>query len=206
MKRYRDGYPVMEVEARRPGDKTRGTMLDIKAVNVPSRLLAVGGDGLQMFTTEEDGDAKKVIICRSSSGIDLSGTWRFHRGNNGAWKEPDFDDSDWEKVELPAFWEEHSDYSKENGYGWYRISGVIPESWKGSPVQLFAGVINDADVTYVNGHKVGSTRSNRTQRHYTVSGDIIRYGENNVIAIQVHNRRRKGGMKKGILELRPVFR
>ena len=140
---------------------------------------------------------REAYIFDTRRTIDLSGTWRFHRGNNEAWKAPDFNDSDWEKVELPAV---DPDYKKD-GYGWYRITGVIPESWKGRPIVLSVGRIADKDVTYVNGYKVGSSQNWKVKRRYAIPEDNIRYGGKNVIAIQVQNRRGLAGVYEGPLEL-----
>src|SRR4029079_15075957 len=48
-----------------------------------------------------------------------TGTWRFQKGDDPAWKADGFDDSRWEEVKLPANWEKHSGYKEDKVYGWY---------------------------------------------------------------------------------------
>ena len=139
----------------------------------------------------------------------LSGTWRFQRGDDMSWKDPDLDESGWEKVELPADWEKHSDYEKDPAYGWYRKTVHIPENWKGGPLELYLGKIDDIDATYINGKKIGSTGSfppdsngkHQKQRHYTVPAEAVRFGGANVIAIRVHDLHGTGGLYEGPLRI-----
>ena len=65
--------------------------------------------------------------------------WEFSKGDNFRWKDPDLDDSSWQLVELPSTWEEHSDYTHDNVYGWYRRELTIPADLKGK--DIFINVI-----------------------------------------------------------------
>jgi hypothetical protein len=50
----------------------------------------------------------------------VAGEWRFSKGDDQAWKAAGFNDSGWQKVRLPAKWNDHSGYNDEKSYGWYR--------------------------------------------------------------------------------------
>ena len=50
----------------------------------------------------------------------VKGEWKFNEGDNQNWKNPDLNDNSWQTVELPSTWEEHSNYTPDNVYGWYR--------------------------------------------------------------------------------------
>src|SRR5208283_5846077 len=50
----------------------------------------------------------------------VRGEWKFMEGDDMKWKAPDYDDSGWQKVKLPATWQQHSNYKGENSFGWYR--------------------------------------------------------------------------------------
>ena len=47
------------------------------------------------------------------------------------------------------------------------------------------GVIDDADITYINGHKVGSMMSWNENRIYTVPSDVMKEGENTIVIKQL---------------------
>jgi hypothetical protein len=89
--------------------------------------------------TSHSGDAV-VPVTLGQSVVSLYGPWRFHVGDNPQWAEPNFDDSQWETVDLtptpqatlpgvpiPGFvsgWTArgHPGYA---GYTWYRIRARI---------------------------------------------------------------------------------
>ena len=128
--------------------------------------------------------------------------WEFSKGDNFRWKDPDLDDSSWQLVELPSTWEEHSDYTQDNVYGWYRRELTIPADLKGKDIFINVGKIDDADETYFNGIKVGGMGSFPPNyatawdilRYYKVPHDIINYGDKNCIAVRVFDGIMGGGI------------
>lgn len=142
--------------------------------------------------------------------IKLEGTWQFHEGNDMDWAAPDYDDSNWERVELPANWEDHSGYTEDQVFGWYRKSITIPESWKdyGKSLIVPVGKIDDVDQTFFNGTEIGQTGSFPEDgfstawtepRKYSVSAENINYGGENTIAIRVYDDSSGGGLYEGPL-------
>lgn len=139
--------------------------------------------------------------------IDLSGEWHFKEGDNAEWKRPEFDDGGWQKVNLPATWERHSSYTKDNAFGWYRRTITVPEEWKGHSLRLFLGKIDDVDETCFNGKRIGGmgqfppnyvTEWTRL-REYKVPSKLINYGKENIIAIRVFDGAGAGGLYEGPL-------
>jgi len=132
----------------------------------------------------------------------VAGTWRFHKGDEPGWKDRSLDESGWETVKLPAFWNDHSGYTQENVYGWFRRKIAIPEKLKGKPFLLILGKIDDADETYLNGQKIGATgrmppryqTAWDTVRQYKVDPKWLRAEGENVLAIRVYNGQRQGGI------------
>ncbi|MGB8480984.1 MAG: hypothetical protein WCE63_19435 [Acidobacteriaceae bacterium] len=55
----------------------------------------------------------------------LDGLWRFHTGDNPAWADPHFDDSQWALLRSNESWAKqgHPGYG---GYAWYRFQIVVP--------------------------------------------------------------------------------
>ena len=87
----------------------------------------------------------------------VEGKWHFHRGDDPNWKNPDLKLDGWELVQLPAWWNDHSNYNDVNCYGWYRRTIEIPKEYRGKTVMLNLGRIDDCDVTYFNGQRIGAT-------------------------------------------------
>jgi hypothetical protein len=158
--------------------------------------------------------------------IDLSGVWKFkgdwlESGLSEGWYRPDFDDSEWGELHVPASWESqgiltnnprwpvNTDECGYNGFAWYRTRFTVPESWADGRVLLRIGRIWDEDWTYVNGQSVGQMTGadvwNR-QRRYLIPPDLLRPGEDNVIAIRVYDSTREGGIAEGPVELVNVSR
>ncbi|MFC1737719.1 beta-galactosidase GalA [Planctomycetota bacterium] len=112
----------------------------------------------------------------------------------------DFDDHEWDEVDLPHDWavaldsardgmRSHS-YKKlgrnypENSIGWYRKSFAIPREDSGRRITIeFDGVFRDCDV-WLNGHPVWHHQSGYTSFGVNVS-DYINYGDKNVLVVRV---------------------
>lgn len=102
----------------------------------------------------------------------------------------DFDDSEWPKVTVPhenclsnEFIPDLESSFFLNGVFWYRNKFNIKNA--GSDYVLYMGVIDDADITYINGHKVGSMMSWNENRIYTVPSDVMKEGENTIVIKQL---------------------
>lgn len=109
---------------------------------------------------------------------------------------PNTDDSDWKTMMLPANWEK-TDFREFNGFVWFRKKIDLPENWIGKDLTIELGAIDDYDVSFVNGKKVGevnSLRSWKNNRIYSISKDI---NDSKVltIAVRVHD---SGGIGGGI--------
>ena len=129
--------------------------------------------------------------------------WKFHLGDIDGAEVMDFDDASWRLIDLPH------DYSVEdipgtgspfdpshpdgidagylrNGTGWYRKSFMVPVKLKSKEIGiLFDGVYMNADI-WLNGKHLGNHPYGYTAFGYDIS-DLLRFGEENVIAIEVKN-------------------
>ena len=133
----------------------------------------------------------------------ITGDWKLKRGDDDDWAKSSFDDSEWKEVLVPAYWETQGlkDY---DGVGWYRIHFTVPEKFRGQDLVLLVGKIDDVDETYLNGERVGRTGGRRVRggeylklRAYTVSSDIIKCGQTNVLAVRVYDNYLQGGIYDG---------
>nr|WP_222125510.1 glycoside hydrolase family 97 catalytic domain-containing protein [Paenibacillus bovis] len=156
------------------------------------------------------GNHEPVIVALPV--INLSGNWLFKQGDAPKWKDMEFDDSDWSSVTLPSSWETHSQYTADNVYGWYRKKIHIPIEWNGYSLKITLGKIDDVDVTYFNGEKIGQSgvfpSENNGEgmetawekvREYVIPASAIKFGEENIISIRVFDGTGGGGLYEGPL-------
>jgi len=130
------------------------------------------------------------------------GQWFFRKGDDPAWKTAAVDAAQWETVMLPATWEQHSNYTNDNVYGWFRRNIIVPDSYRGQDVWLELGWIDDVDQTYFNGQLVGGMGSfppdfktaYSERRRYRVPKELIHYGAENTLAVRVFDGYGNGGM------------
>jgi len=130
------------------------------------------------------------------------GTWLFHKGDDMKWKNPELQDNHWEKVTLPASWENHSGYTQDKVYGWYHKEIIIPDSLPGKDILLGIGGIDDVDETYFNGQLIGNTGSFPPNfvstwdipRKYRLPKELIKRDGKNVLAIRVYDEYGGGGL------------
>jgi beta-galactosidase len=132
----------------------------------------------------------------------VKGEWKFSKGDNLLWKNPDFNDNSWQIVKLPSTWEEHSNYTQDNVYGWFRRELNIPADLQGKYIFINVGKIDDSDETYFNGVKIGGlghfppnyVSAWDILRHYKIPHEIIHYGGKNSIAVRVFDGVMGGGI------------
>jgi sialate O-acetylesterase len=120
-----------------------------------------------------------------------------------AWALPELDESDWGSMRVPENWESagHKDF---DGFIWFRKTIDVPASWAGHDLALRPGPIDEIDVTWFNGEKVGETGNMQKkithfwnhERDYTVPGKLVKAGKN-VIAIRVIDTQGEGGLWGG---------
>lgn len=90
------------------------------------------------------------------------------------------DDSGWENVEIPFFFED-SELKGFIGSVWFRRTFDVNESLAGKEAKLWLGTIVDSDTVYVNGVCVGHTEYQYPPRKYIVPEGLLRQGENTIV-------------------------
>jgi sialate O-acetylesterase len=110
----------------------------------------------------------------------------------GAWKEAGLDDSAWPQMELPSLWEQ-KELGDLDGVVWFRKTIDVAGVDIGKEAALELAMVDDNDVTYVNGVKVGSTNSYNAHRKYMIAPGLLRAGKN-VIAVRVEDTGGGGGI------------
>jgi sialate O-acetylesterase len=108
-----------------------------------------------------------------------------------SWNQANFDDSQWKKLNFPGLWEGQG-LNGVDGVLLFRKSFTVDADKAGSPAILELAKIDDSDVAYINGVKVGATDGYNTTRTYTVPAGILKAG-NNVVSVQITDSGGGGG-------------
>jgi sialate O-acetylesterase len=107
--------------------------------------------------------------------------------NNPAYTHPfiaaNFDDSQWNNMVLPGLWENHEGYENFDGIVWFRKSFVLPEGFNLNEATLLLDKIDDSDVTWVNGARVGEMYNQYSAlREYEIPAGILKTGKNTLVS------------------------
>ncbi len=135
--------------------------------------------------------------------VDLRGYWKFSIGDNPRWSNPEYNDQSWEKIFVPAPWENEG-FSGFDGYAWYRIT-VDLKNISDQNLFLILGFIDDVDEVYLNGHLIGHSGSfppnfytaYNSYRKYYIPEDYLNRNGSNLLAVRVFDTILEGGIIKG---------
>ncbi|MGS2737679.1 glycoside hydrolase family 2 protein [Sinomicrobium sp. M5D2P17] len=103
-------------------------------------------------------------------------------------------DSVWEERDslfVPGNWDTESAYAHYKGLGVYRRDIQVPATWKNDIIRIHFEAVYETASVYINGRYVGSHRGGYTPFEFRVE-DLLKIGENNVIAVVADNRYRRG--------------
>ncbi len=117
-------------------------------------------------------------------------------GTDGGWHKAQYDDSEWQPMDMPARWESHG--VEFDGKAWLRRTIHLPEDWEGVPVSVSLGMVDDHDETWFNGLKIGETdisspAAHLARRMYEAPGAVVKAGRN-TISIRVTDFYAAGGL------------
>lgn len=123
----------------------------------------------------------------------INDNWLFTLSDPKGAEAVSFDDSRWQKLDLPHDWSVKGQLSPTlasatgylpGGIGWYRKTLNIPADKKGEQVYLyFEGVYNRSEV-YINGHLLGKRPNGYISFMYDAT-PYIKYGEKNYVSVRV---------------------
>jgi hypothetical protein len=149
--------------------------------------------------------AVKTVSCMDLKlEVNLKGEWRFEIGDNPDYAKPNFDDKEWEVINVPSQWENEG-FPGYDGYAWYRLWFTTPPDLKSQNLYLSLGRIDDVDQTYLNGHFVGSEgvfppnyhTAWNIRRIYHIPADKLVIGGRNLLAVRVYDSQMGGGIIEG---------
>lgn len=101
--------------------------------------------------------------------------------------------ADWERMPVPGNWEQ-SALPDFDGVVWYQVELEIPAEWAGHDVSVSLGCMDDENITYFNGHKVGEGKGYTTFCKYVVPSELVRKGKN-VLTVRITDFGGEGGFR-----------
>lgn len=123
-----------------------------------------------------------------NSEISLTGPWRMLRDDNSAFKNPDYDDSFWQSVQVPSNVKEK--LSNEEEVVWYRTWVFIPADLSQYNLGLRLGSLAAADETFINGYSLGKNEIDMPAdlpkiRIYPIPDKYLKPASYNLVAIRL---------------------
>ena len=123
--------------------------------------------------------------------------WKFIKGDFSEASKIDFDDSKWQKIDIPHDWAISDTFSINNptgnsggfaagGIGWYRKKFTINKNDKSSMLSVEFGGVYDNSEVWINGHYLGKRPFGYISFAYDLT-PYLSYSKENVLAVRVDN-------------------
>ena len=117
---------------------------------------------------------------------------RGERAGRVDWSASDLVDGDWKSIVAPRVWSETA-LGEHVGTIWFRRTIDLPAHAAGKSAEIRLGIVDDSDVTYVNGVRINATATSRNlPRQSPIPARILVAGPN-VIAVRISNVNGRGG-------------
>ncbi|HOT98039.1 MAG TPA: sialate O-acetylesterase [bacterium] len=113
------------------------------------------------------------------------------------------DDAKWGRMTLPVAWE-NTEMGQFDGVVWFRKTVEVPADWVGRNLVVELGPIDDMDVAWFNGERIGGMEQPglwQAKRIYKVASELVRPGRN-LIAVRVIDTQGGGGLYGGADQLK----
>lgn len=99
----------------------------------------------------------------------------------------------WKTMQVPEAWEDN-ELRHVDGLVWFSYTFTLPKgSENANYVELSLGCIDDNDITWINGKKVGESRGYNLERRYRIEKGILKSGKNTIV-VRVHDEMGGGGI------------
>ena len=123
-------------------------------------------------------------------------------GMEEKWFLPETPTQDWKTTTIPNFWE--YDGLDHDGAVWFRKEFDLPEGFDSDALDIHLNQIDDYDIAWVNGEKVGETFGNRNFRNYWVPKNILRK-KGNILVVRVFDIGGLGGFHTAAFWGNPIL-
>lgn len=150
-------------------------------------------ENIEKLMAVENKDAEAVVARVKQWPDALADSY-----SDADWSGTDVEQSDWVSIQAPMLWESQG-FNGLDGVAWYRTTFELSES-EVSDAMLGLSRIDDHDVTWVNGNKVGETKAYDELRQYSVPKEFLQVGTN-TIAVRVEDTGGGGGIYSAAKDL-----
>ena len=113
-------------------------------------------------------------------------------GDTEEWFLPGRSPEGWKPIELPAYWEQ-TEIGNVDGNIWFKKEFELPPAMEGKAVTINLGPIDDDEVSYFNGKKIGSTQGYNIDRVYRVDPSLLQKGKN-ILVVKITDNGGGGGI------------
>lgn len=121
--------------------------------------------------------------------ININNEWKFIRQDEVKAMDNDYNDENWEGVNIPHTWnaiDGANGFDFYKGACWYRKEFVIDNLEEGNSVFIeFTGSNSITDV-YVNGKYMGQHKGGYSTFRFDIT-DVVEFGQKNILAVKVDN-------------------
>ena len=145
---------------------------------VPQGMLvsSLGGSAIESWVSQEYlKDFPRLLLDKEA--VRLMDEAMADKGQ-GKWNLADWDDSQWDTMEMPGTWRENG--LNVRGTVWMRKDFEVPEEMAGRHARLSMGTLVHNDQVYVNGVFVGSTGYEYPPRRYHIPAGVLKAGKNTI--------------------------
>ncbi|MFT4222088.1 sialate O-acetylesterase [Dysgonomonas sp.] len=112
-------------------------------------------------------------------------------GTVNKWFTPSTDISLWNKMQIPQMWE--NVLGDIDGVVWFSYNLFLPDSEDGRTATIQLGTIDDDDIVWINGVRIGETKGYAINRLYDIPSGILTSGQN-TITVKVSDHSGGGGI------------
>jgi len=138
----------------------------------------------------------------------LEGVWKIKEGRDKAWRDPAYDDEDWQRIMVPSLWQSlKRHFRPDRRWAVYRTEFTLSDELKSEEeLVLVLGKIDDFDRTYLNGQLIGFTNDGRPFgssgsyqqfRIYVLLDEYLNRNGPNVITVEVEDMGHNAGIWQG---------
>ena len=185
-----------------------------KRLGVPIGLIhsSWGGSSIESWMNADDfsNDKSKHELLQKIKTLDLNKLEQEYKvaekkynlyldeadlGTEQNWQSVNYDYSTWKNIQLPNVWR-NTNLKNRVGVVWVSKSISLTAEDASNDLLLSFGLIDNEDITYFNGYKIGSIKKNDISRKYIVSKELLKKGKN-VITVRIKNPLDIGGFRSG---------
>ena len=143
-------------------------------------------DSMTPEERDKQQESRRVQHARNVAGY-LDRQLAADSGLQKRWFTSEFNDESWAETSLPGAWKDLSpELGGFDGGVWYRRTIDIPQDWSGRDLEIELGRIDDSDIVWFNGVRVGSTvEAHSKLRKYEVKAPLVKSGPANITVLAI---------------------